>query len=206
MPFKVVDLKYDSGAIPRVSSKTMSIHHDKLYAGYVNKRNEIEELLKTVDRSKAVASYSAYRSLKVDETFNANGQILHEIYFATITPNPKKPDDSLEFVKKAKEDFGSWDAFIEDVIACGMAARGWAIVAYDFRDGKLHTFLGDAHNHGGVWETWPVWAIDVYEHAYFIDYGSDRKSYLLGIIEYADWDEINRRYLKAKAIEEIFNR
>ncbi|MFN4244643.1 MAG: superoxide dismutase [Brevinematia bacterium] len=205
MPFSVVDLKFAKDAIPPVSSKTMEIHHDRLYAGYVNKRNEIEELLKTVDRSKSVASYSAYRALKVDETFNANGQILHELYFATISPVPKQPSDNLEFVKKAKEDFGSWDAFIEDVIACAMAARGWAITAYDFRDGKIHNFLADAHNHGGVWETWPVWTIDVYEHAYFIDFGSDRKSYITEIIKYADWDEINNRFLKVRSIEKIIN-
>lgn len=206
MAFNVVDLKFGKDAIPPISQRAMEIHHDRLYAGYVNKRNEIDELLKTVDRSKAAAQYSAYRALKVDETFNADGQILHELYFATITPNPKQPSDSLEFVKKVKEDFGSWEAFIEDAIACAMAARGWSITAYDFRDGKIHNFLADAHNHGGVWETWPVWTIDVYEHAFFIDFGSDKKSYILEIIKYADWEEINRRFLKAKAIEEILKK
>lgn len=206
MPFSPISLKYSKDAIPSISSKTMEIHFDRLYVGYVNKRNEIEEQLKTVDRSKAVASYSAYRSLKVDETFNANGQILHEIFFTTLTPTPKTPSDALEFVKKVKEDFGSWEAFVEDVVACGMASRGWCIVAYDFRDGKIHTFLGDAHNQGGVWETWPVWSIDVYEHSYFIDFGSDKKSYINEVIKYTDWEEVNRRYLKAKAIEEILKK
>ncbi len=204
--FSVKDLKFGKDAIPTVSQRAMEIHHDKLYAGYVNKRNEIEEALKTVDRSKSAATYSSYRALKLEETFTANGQILHELYFDTLTPKPSQPSDSLEFVKKVKEDFGSWEAFIEDVIACAMAARGWAITSYDYRDGKIHNFLADAHNHGGVWETWPVWTIDVYEHAYFIDFGSDRKSYLLDIIKYADWEEINRRYLIAKEIEKILKK
>ncbi|MEN2997878.1 MAG: Fe-Mn family superoxide dismutase [Brevinematia bacterium] len=206
MAFNVVGLKFSSDAIRPISSKAMDIHHGKLYTGYVNKRNEIDESLKTADKTKAVASYSVYRELKLEETFNANGQILHELYFATLTPTPKQPSDELEFVKKVKEDFGSWDAFIEDVVACAMSARGWAITAYDFRDGKIRNFLADAHNQGGVWETWPVWTIDVYEHAYFIDFGSDRKSYILEIIKYADWEEINKRFLKAKAIEEILKK
>ncbi|MGB9622108.1 MAG: superoxide dismutase [Brevinematia bacterium] len=206
MAFDVKELKFSKDAIKPISVRAMEIHHDRLYAGYVNKRNEIEEQLKIVDKSKSAATYSAYRALKVDETFCADGQILHELYFSTITPNPVNPDDSLEFVKKAKEDFGSWDSFIEDVIACAMAARGWAVTAYDFRDGKIHNFLADAHNHGGVWETWPVWTIDVYEHAYFIDFGSDRKSYILETIKFADWVEINKRYLKAKQIEEVLRK
>lgn len=206
MAFSAMELKFSKDAITPISPKAMEIHHGKLYIGYVNKRNEIEESLKTADRSKSAASYSAYRSLKVEETFNANGQILHELYFSTLTSTPKPLDENLEFVKKVKEDFGSWEAFIEDVTAGAMAARGWVITAYEFRDGKLRNFLADAHNQGGVWETWPVWTIDVYEHAYFIDFGSDRKSYITEILKYVDWEEVNRRYLKAKAIEEILRK
>ena len=167
-----------------------------LYAGYVNKRNEIEEGLKDVDRSKANQAYSAYRALKLEETFAADGQILHELYFDTLGGNGKAGGDLAD---KIAEDFGSWDAFIEDARACAMAARGWMVTALDPTDGRIHNFLCDVHNQGGVWGTVPLWTIDTYEHAYFMDYGSDRGSYITALLKNVDWDSVNARYQAAKA-------
>lgn len=191
MPFSIKDLPFGKDALNGISTKTNEIHHDKLYAGYVAKRNEIEEGLKTADRSKAAATYSQYRALKLEETFNADGQILHELYFDTLggTGEAKGP-----VVEKINQDFGSWDAFVEDAVACAMAARGWMITAWDPTDGKIHNFLADAHNHGGVWGTVPLWTIDCYEHAYFMDYGSDRKSYIQAVLKNVNWDNVNARY------------
>ena len=170
----------------------MEIHHDKLYAGYVNKRNEIEEALKTADRSKAAATYSPFRALKLEETFNADGQILHELYFDSLGGNGEVPEGA--FKAKVVEDFGSWEAFMEDATATAMAARGWMVTAFDPTDGKIHNFLSDAHNHGGVWGTVMLWTIDCYEHAYFIDYGSDRKAYITALLSVVDWSAIEQRY------------
>ena len=132
-----------------ISEKTIETHHDKLYAGYVNKRNEIESLLPGVDRSAANQAYSAYRALKLEETFSADGAILHELYFDILGGPGGAPTGSL--ADKINADFGSFEAFVEDLTACGMAARGWAVTAYDPSDGKLHNFLCDVHNQGGVW-------------------------------------------------------
>src|SRR5687768_13714074 len=82
MSYNVKDLPYGKDALKDlVSEKALEAHHDKLYAGYVAKRNEIEEALKTADRSKANHNYSEFRALKLEEVFNADGQILHELYF-----------------------------------------------------------------------------------------------------------------------------
>lgn len=191
MPFSVKDLPWGKDALKEISAKTNEIHHDKLYAGYVAKRNEIEEALKTADRSKAAATYSAYRALKLEETFNADGQVLHELYFDTLGGDgkPKGP-----VVEKIKQDFGSWDAFVEDAVACAKAARGWMITAWDPTDSKIHNYLADAHNHGGVWGAIPLWTIDCYEHAYFIDFGSDRPSYIKAVLDNVNWDAVNARF------------
>jgi len=169
-----------------ISEKTMSIHHDKLYAGYVNKRNEIEALLKQADRSKAAATFSDFRSLKAEETFNANGMILHEIFFEGISGQGGKPSGKL--LAKIEQDFGSYEAWETDFRACGMSARGWAVLAFDPSDCKLHNYIGDAHNQGGVWGATPLLTLDVYEHAYMIDYGSDRKSYIEAFMKLINWN------------------
>ena len=76
----------------------------------------------------------------------------------------------------------------EEMIATGLSARGWAITAYDFKDKKLHIYGADAQNVGAVWGAVPIIAIDVYEHAYFIDYGTGRKAYLEAFFRNLDWN------------------
>jgi Fe-Mn family superoxide dismutase len=188
MAFEVKDLLWAKDALRGISEKTIETHHDKLYAGYVNKRNEIESLLPGVDRSAANQAYSAYRALKLEETFSADGAILHELYFDILGGPGGAPTGSL--ADKINADFGSFEAFVEDLTACGMAARGWAVTAYDPSDGKLHNFLCDVHNQGGVWGTVPLMALDTYEHAYFMDYGSDRPAYIQAFFDNVNWDKV----------------
>ncbi|MBU6151222.1 MAG: superoxide dismutase, partial [Chloroflexi bacterium] len=128
MPFTVQDLTYAKDSLEGISQKTIEAHHDRLYAGYVNKRNEIDAALPKADKSKAAATYSEYRALKLEETFNADGQILHELYFAHLGGHGGKPSGAL--LTQIEHDFGSFEEFVADVSACGMASRGWATVAY----------------------------------------------------------------------------
>ena len=121
-------LPYANDALKGIGAKTIEIHHDKLYAGYVNKRNEIEEALAGVDRSKANQIYSQMRGLKHEETFAANGQILHEIYFDVMGGDGQPAGEVFD---KLKEDFGSYATWEEDFKAAGMCARGWVVLAYD---------------------------------------------------------------------------
>lgn len=177
-----------------ISDKTNEIHHTKLYTGYVNKRNEIESALKTVDRTAANATYSQIGELKRQETFAANGMILHEVFFGELggdgMPKGKVHD-------RIKKDFGSFENWLDEFKACAMASRGWCILAYDPSDGRLHTYIGDAHNQGGVWGCIPIICLDVYEHAYYIDFGSDKKSYIEAFFKNLNWKEIDEIAKKA---------
>ncbi len=204
MPFSVKDLPFAKDALDGISAKTLETHHDKLYPGYVNKRNEIDAALPNADRSKANGSYSEYRSLKLEETFNADGQILHELYFSHLGPNQGQQTRPTGALAEALDrDFGSFEQFVEDLSACGMAARGWATVALDPTDGKVHTFLCDVHNQGGVWGTIPIMTLDVYEHAYFIDYGSARPDYIKAFFKNVNWDKVSENYDKAQQMAKI---
>lgn len=178
-----------------ISEKAIQIHHDKLYTGYVNKRNEIEEKLATVDRSTANATYSDYGELKREESFAANGVVLHEYYFSVLGGEGQA---SGELIKAIEENFGSYDKWLEDFKAAGMVARGWVVLAYDFNTGKLHNYLCDAHNHGGIWGAMPIVVLDMYEHAYFIDYGSDRKTYIEDYMKNLNWDKANELFANIK--------
>jgi Fe-Mn family superoxide dismutase len=176
-----------------ISDKSMQIHHDKLYAGYVNKRNEIEEKLKTADRSAANATYSEYGELKREETFAANGQYLHEYYF-DILGGDGQNSQAPELLQALEKEFGSFEKWLEDFKASGMVARGWVVLAYDYNIGKLHNYLCDTHNQGGIWGAIPILVMDMFEHAYFIDYGSDRKTYIEDFFKNINWAAANNLY------------
>ena len=85
--------------------------------------------------------------------------------------------------------------------AAAMAARGWAILAWNPMVAQLRQYNADAHNQGGVWGCIPVIVLDVYEHAYFIDYGADRKAYIADFWKTFDWAAAEAMYLKVRGIE-----
>ena len=186
-------LPFDATSLTGISQKTTEIHHDKLYAGYVNKRNEVEQKMADTDLGSANQVYSAWRGLKEGETFAANGMILHQVFFSILGG-----DGDVAQTPKIKaaieEQWGTWERFVEEFTATGMAARGWAILAFDPSDKKLHIYAADAQNQGGVWGSTPLLPCDVYEHAYFIDFGSDRKAYIAAFLENVKWEVVETRF------------
>jgi len=163
--------------------------HYRLYQGYVAKRNEILGLLSGVDHEKANQVYSEVRSLKVDLTFAIGGIKNHELYFAHLGGEGGDPDGAFKAL--VERDFGSVESWRTDLKATAMAARGWAWTAFDRDEGRLFNYIGDAQNTFPVWNASPLVALDVYEHAYFLDYQTDRASYVDAFFENLDWDVVN---------------
>ena len=188
-------LLFAKDGLKGISSKTLDIHYDKLYQGYVKKKNEIEERLKAT-KPEGNATHSDWRELKLEETFAANGVYLHEYYFEVLGGTGAAGGDLSAALA---QEFGSFEAWLADFTACGMSARGWVVLGLDTQDGRLHNYNGDMHNQGGVWGVLPIVVLDVYEHAYFIDYGSDRAKYLQDYFANLNWDAANKRYALANA-------
>jgi Fe-Mn family superoxide dismutase len=159
--------------------------HYKLYQGYVTKRNEILAALGDVDASSANQVYSDFRALKVDLSFAIGGIKNHEVYFDHLGGDGGDPPGAVRDL--LARDFGSVEAWRADLKATGMAARGWAWTAYDWDEGRLFNYLGDAQNTFPVWNATPLVALDVYEHAYFMDYQTDRASYIEAFFANLDW-------------------
>ncbi len=188
-----------------ISKKSLEIHHDKLYAGYVKKREEIVEQLKKVQeniwagKDSGNATYSELRGLKEGETFATNGVYLHEWYFDVLGGDGNW-EKAPELIKAIGEKWGSMENGLKYFSECGMAARGWAILAWDTKVGRLKQYNADAHNQGGVWGCLPIIVLDVYEHAYFIDYGSDRKKYIEDFWKNFNWEKAEELYKKASQV------
>ena len=180
-------------ALKGISEKALVIHNDKLYVGYVNKKNEIADKLAEFshgkkDLSSANQSYSEFRALKDGETFAVNGVYLHEYYFNALGGEGVAAGALADAIVKK---YGSLQNFLNYFRACGMSARGWVVLAWDTHEAKLSVYTGDAHNQGGVWGAIPIIVLDVYEHAYFIDYGSDRGAYIDDFFMNLNWNAAN---------------
>jgi len=171
-----------------ISSDTIAAHY-KLYQGYVNKRNEILGKLADVDLAAANQVYSELRVLKVELSFAVGGIKNHEIYFEHLGGTGGDPHGL--FGDLVKRDFGSVDAWKADLKATGMGGRGWAWTAYDWDEGRLFNYIGDAQNTFPVWNATPLVALDVYEHAYFIDFGTDRAGYIEAFMNNLDYDVVD---------------
>ena len=171
-----------------ISRDTVEAHY-KLYEGYINKRNEILRELDGVDLSSANQVYSQIRVLKVELTFAIGGIKNHEIYFEHLGGLGGDPDGA--FGQLVQRDFGSAEAWRTDLKATGMAGRGWAWTAYDWDEGRLFNYIGDAQNTYPIWNATPLVALDVYEHAYFLDYRTDRASYIDVFFDNLDWATVN---------------
>ncbi|MFA5052485.1 MAG: Fe-Mn family superoxide dismutase [Parcubacteria group bacterium] len=170
-----------------ISLKALTEHY-KLYEGYVKKVSEIRERLKTADRTTANATYSEIGELGRQETFALNGVKLHEIYFGILGGDGKIKGKIADMITR---DYGSVENWTAIMSAAGLSARGWVITAYDINEERLRIFNADAHNVGIVAGIIPLITLDVYEHAYFMDYGTNRKGYIEAFFKNLSWDAID---------------
>src|SRR3989344_1347301 len=178
-----------------ISEKTMTEHY-KLYEGYVKKYNEITEKLRSVDLESANQTFSDIRALKVDLTFAIAGVKNHELYFSHLGGQGGQPSGKLlELINK---DFGSFESWQKDMKATAIAARGWAWLSYDWDFKKLFNYIGDAQNTFPVWNATPILALDVYEHAYYLDFATKRADYIDKFFENLNWGSLESSFVDHK--------
>ncbi|HVY61280.1 MAG TPA: Fe-Mn family superoxide dismutase, partial [Planctomycetota bacterium] len=153
-----------------ISAKTHEAHH-KLYEKYVESANRIFKVL-----TAGGVDPAAMRALKLDLSFQLNGVKNHTIYFDNLGGTGQKPEGRL--LKYLERDFGGVDKWEADLRATALGARGWVWLAFDFTTNRLFNFIGDAQNEYPVWDAAPVLALDMYEHAYWADFLTDKGAYL----------------------------
>ena len=173
-------------------SKATHDSHLALWKGYANKTNEIRGLLAQPGTGEGANQiYSTMRALKVNYAFAYGGYINHTVYFNTL--GGKGGPATGAVAKLIEESYGSFEAWLADWKATGLAGRGWAFLAYDNEEKRVQTYMGDSQ------DTWPTWnntlllAMDVYEHAYYLDFQTARAKYIEAYVQCIDWDAVNAR-------------
>ena len=178
--------------------------HQELLARYVKSLNEVSTKLDTASRKEADLNTSEFRSLKVDEVYNLNASYLHALFFDNISDTRSIITmDSLAFMR-LERDFGSFDKWQKDFVACCLSARnGWAVTVYNTMLKRYMNVVVDLHSNNVPFASYPIIVMDCWEHSYYRDYLSDRKTYVYGMMKELDWKEIDERFKKAEKIAKI---
>ena len=178
--------------------------HQKLLEKYVASLNEVSTKLDTADLDKANPNHSEFRNLKIDEVFNMNAAYLHALFFENISDQRSIVTmDSLSFMR-LERDFGSFDVWQKEFVACALSARnGWACTVYSMMLKRYINIVVDLHSQHVPIGCIPIIVLDCWEHSYYRDYLSDRKTYAYGMMKEFDWKEIESRIKKAEKIAKI---
>jgi Fe-Mn family superoxide dismutase len=187
---------FDLSGLNGISDQTLEMHF-KLYEGYVTNTNtlneKVAELIKTgeLDPSK-MATFS---ELKRRYGFEYNGMVLHEYYFDNMQKQGAgDADKSSAFAKAAEQSFGSYDVWKADFVSVGkMRGVGWAIT-YQDDQGNLSNHWITLHEEGNVAGYKPILVMDVWEHAFLLDYKpAERPKYIEAFFSNINWDKVNSR-------------
>ncbi len=179
-------------------------NHVELYESYIKDFNEISTKLDTVDRSSVHSNSAEYRSLKLDETYNMNAAYLHELFFANVADNNSRINmDSLSYMRLSR-DFGSFDAWQKDFMACAQSSRcGWAVTYLNtYTQSYMNCFI-DLHASSVPAGMYPVIVVDMWQHSYYKDYLKDSKTYLVAMMKQLRWPTIEKRIEKADKIIQV---
>lgn len=190
--------EFNLGRLNGISDQTLEMHF-KLYEGYVKETNNlttrITEFIK--DANVDQEEMPAYSELTRRLGFEYNGMVLHEYYFDNLkkgggTGDPAK---SSQFLKAAEETFGSYEIWKADFVGIGkMRGVGWAICYENPANGRLSNHWITLHETGNVAGFVPVLVMDVWEHAYLLDYKpAERPKYIEAFFSNIDWTTVGKR-------------
>lgn len=189
--------QFDLSGLNGISDKTLEMHF-KLYEGYVKETNKLTEKISEFLQDGKVDQdeMPAYSELTRRLGFEYNGMVLHEYYFGNMKrQGAGDPDKSSGLFKAATDSFGSYDIWKADFVGVGkMRGVGWAICYQNPANGRLSNHWITLHETGNVSGFVPVLVMDVWEHAFILDYKpADRPKYIEAFFSNIDWKAVEQR-------------
>lgn len=193
--YQMKPLSCDPAKLPGLSEKLIVSHYDNNYGGAVKRLNAITAQLAGLDA--ATAPVFMLNGLKREELIAANSMILHEVYFDNLGANGALQGELAAAITK---DFGSIERWHAEFTAMGKAlggGSGWVLLTYSPRDGRLVNQWASDHAHTLAGAT-PILALDMYEHAYHMDYGAKAAAYVDAFMKNISWASVELKLLTAK--------
>jgi superoxide dismutase, Fe-Mn family len=198
MQYNIAPLFCRPWTLNGISPRLIESHYEHIYGEAINRLNGITKELEALD---ATAPAEVINRLKRDQFTELNSTLLHELYFASLGGDGRTLPESIGGA--IARDFGSVDRWRHEFIALATAlsgSSGWVLLTYVPRDGRLINQTASDHGQciaGGI----PILAIDMYEHAYQLDFGANANAYIAAFMRNIDWTAVQARYQDASEVK-----
>jgi len=195
--YTLPELPYDYAALePHISGKIMQLHHDKHHQAYVTGANTALEQLGEARES---GNFGAVNKLEKDLAFHLGGHVNHSIFWTNLGPDTKVPEGEL--AAAIDEFFGSFSSFQAQfaAVANGIQGSGWSVLAWDQVGQKLVTFQLFDQQANVPLGVVPIFMLDMWEHAFYLDYLNVKADYVKAVWNIVDWENVAARFANAKS-------
>ena len=187
------DLGYDYGALePHISGQIMQLHHDKHHAAYVKKANET---LGQLDEARDKSDFTRIAGLEKSLAFNLSGHVLHSLFWRNLMPKGGgRPKGQL--ADAIVRDFGSFEGFQKQIneVAATIMGSGWGALVYEPMAGRLLCSQIYDHQSNLAQAGVPLLVIDAWEHAYYLQYKTEKAKFFEAVWNLWNWDDVAQRY------------
>ncbi|MBY7143457.1 superoxide dismutase [Virgibacillus sp. NKC19-3] len=195
---KLPPLPYKYDALePYISEEIMRLHHDKHHKSYVDGLNKAEKELYTKGGNDDIIKHWLR-----EQAFHGSGHHLHTIFWNNMTPNSsRKPSGEIQ--RRIEEDFGSFDKFKElfSDVAASVEGVGWAVLLWEPRSGRLAVQSLEKHQLFQLADSIPLLVLDMWEHAYYLQYKTDKETYIKNWWNVVNWEDVNHRFVEARKVK-----
>lgn len=198
-PLSLPALPYAYKALePIMSAETLTLHHDKHHQAYVDGANKIIDKLNTARLANEALDMKA---LLKELSFHLGGHLLHSLFWQTMRAPQAENQPSDKFLAVLKEAFGSWERFQSEFEQTAISAEGsgWAALMLCPSGSCLAIAQIEKHNANHFVGFTPILAIDVWEHAYYVDHKNNRAQFVKNFWQLINWDEVENLYTKKSA-------
>ena len=196
-PYELPDLEYDYGALePHYSGRTLELHHSKHHAAYVK---GVNEALEKLGAARASGDLGAIVGLEKTLAFNLSGHVLHSLFWLNLSPaGGDRPDGEL--AAAIDEFFGSFDAFRNQLSEAAITVQGsgWGALSWEPLGQRL--YIEQIYDHqGNTGQSGvPLFVVDAWEHAYYLQYQNRRADYVAAIWNIVNWNDVSNRFDRAQ--------
>jgi Fe-Mn family superoxide dismutase len=197
--YKLPPLKYGYADLaPYISEEQLRIHHDKHHQAYVTNANSLIEMM---DKARADGTDFDFKATAKALAFNMGGHVLHDYFWWEMTPASNASKEPVgELAEVIKDNFGKFERFKKEFsqVASSVEGSGWAALTFCNDTNRLMILQIEKHNVNLVPDYPILMALDVWEHAYYIDYKNDRAKFIEGFWNIIDWEEIDNYFKKVR--------
>lgn len=184
-------LPFEPTKLTGISEKLIRSHHENNYTGAVKALNLVEQRLAALGKEKDLPPY-IYGDLKRQELIRTGSIVLHEKYFANLGGNGKADGNAKKLIEQWFGNYETWESEFKRTGNALSGGSGWTVLAYNTHTREVHNYWSSDHTTNPPFSV-PLLVLDMYEHAYQMDYGAAAGKYVDAFMTNVNWEEVNKR-------------